>query len=128
MIISIVRNGQTLVPLTEFEGKTVVIKEWKDNRSGRQNRYWHGVVLPYWMEYTGHSKEEMKHWLKFTYGPMVVITVKRAFGESTLELPKATSDMTTKEMSAFIDACCIGYTEVTNGGKIPPAPYDDSND
>jgi hypothetical protein len=120
VIISLIRNGMPLVPLHEFEGKQVVIQQWSGTRSNQANRYFHGVVIPAWMDYTGYDKEAMKHWLKYMYAPTVSICIDGKWIDS----PKSTAEMTVKEMMVFIDTCIREAAE--HGIHIAPPPYNDS--
>lgn len=118
MIISIVKDGQTLVPLHQYEGKQVQIKEYRKSRSLDQNAYFHGPVLKYICEHTGDERLWMKYYLKARFAPVIVVSVD---GE-TKEYPKNTSDMNVKEMSKFIDDC-VRFAATELSVTIPPPPY-----
>ena len=111
-----------LVPLHEWEGKQVVIKEWSGTRSEQASRYFHGPVVKGWMAYMGYAKEEMKYLLKHWYGPKITIKIKH--GGQTIELPKSTADYTSKEMCELVQTCIIEGAK--HGIYIAPPPYDDS--
>jgi len=49
-----------------FKGEevTVTVRKRRSKRSDRQNRYWHGVVVPTLAEHCGYTKDEMHEALK----------------------------------------------------------------
>jgi ribosomal protein L39E len=78
----------------------IEIKEDKDKRSNRQNRYFHGVMLPILSEHTGYTTNEIKALLK---GMFLTYTIELKGLE--FELIKSTSDLDTKEMEEFLEKC-----------------------
>jgi len=99
-----------------FEGQKIEIAIQKKStaRSGRQNRYFHGVVCKYWGEYVGHDIETMKGVLK---GKFLKRSVMMKGKE--VEFIRDTSSLTVAEMKEFIDQCVMLAIEY---GIVIPSP------
>jgi hypothetical protein len=74
------------------------IKQYRENRSANQNRYYWGVVLEYLTE-TGFTKEEMHEVLKRQINPVV----KTLNGKDHL-VGGSTAEMNTAEMEVYLEA------------------------
>jgi hypothetical protein len=94
-----VRLNETLKGLKPIPYR-VEIKVDRDKRSNRQNRYFHGVMLPILSEHTGYTPNEIKALLK---GMFLTYTIELKGLE--FELIKNTSDLDTKEMEEFLEKC-----------------------
>jgi hypothetical protein len=94
-----VRLNETLKGLKPIPYR-VEIKVDMDKRSNRQNRYFHGVMLPILSEHTGYTPNEIKALLK---GMFLTYTIELKGLE--FELIKNTSDLDTKEMEEFLEKC-----------------------
>jgi len=85
---------------------TLTIEEYKKPRSSKQNRYYHGVVLPMvklgLMDRTGEivSLEEVKTFLSYKF-----ITREVADPDSgeVYKIARGTSDLSTKEFNKFTE-------------------------
>jgi len=82
--------------ICSLEGKrvNVVVKRYRTDRTLKQNSYYWGYVVQPLAEHLGYTKEEMdyiyrKHFLMITKN-----------GE---EIPRKTDELTTTEMSSFIE-------------------------
>jgi hypothetical protein len=106
-----VKGGELLLPskalarLQAFEGKAVAVDldEWSDSRSGRQNRYYWGVVVP-------HSVEALRYlWgAKLTKQAAAdalrtMFLGKQTFGCGKVEVVRSSAGLTMAEFSAYID-------------------------
>ena len=104
------QNWETLEALKELEGKRVEVslKAWKNTRSDRQNRYWHGVVIHNVMLAfidngikligTGkkaHSQAHMAMRIKF-------LMEEVEFNGVIMNIPGSTTDLTMDEFSDLI--------------------------
>jgi hypothetical protein len=67
-------------------------------RSSNENRYFHGVVLELLSDFTGHTTEELKLYLKRKFG---WIETKQVMG-MTVEVPMSTADMNTADFEKFM--------------------------
>ena len=93
-----------------FEGKTVelTIRRATKQRSGNQNRYYWGVIVPIWqnlllVEWGELRNKEYTHeFLKANCGYLE--RVNEATGE-ILRVPKSTSENTTVEQEEYHTAC-----------------------
>lgn len=83
------------------EGTYVVsIKKLREKRSDRQNRFWHGVVIPAFAEHCGYEFEDMKDALALELIPKEVVDVKT--GEYKT-VPGHTSELDVKEFNDLIE-------------------------
>jgi hypothetical protein len=74
------------------------IKEVKDSRSLRQNNFFHGPLVESFVQHTGDTDREFLKWrLKVKF-----LTINKGHKR---ERVKNTSELSTKEMSDFIDQC-----------------------
>ena len=78
----------------------IEIKEYRKKRSLDQNRYIHAVPFPIMMEHTGYTLDELKREL---CGLFMGTEKYEIFGEERERPIKTTSQMTTKEMTDFIE-------------------------
>lgn len=72
----------------------------REKRSGQQNRYWHGIVVPLFAEHCGHDVREMKDILALELLPKEIVDLKT--GEVRI-VPGHTSDLNTKEFNELIE-------------------------
>ena len=78
----------------------VTICEYRKKRSNEQNAYIHAVPFPLMMEHTGYDLDELKREL---CGLFMGTEKYEIFGKERERPIKTTSQMTTKEMSDFIE-------------------------
>src|SRR4051812_19465316 len=72
----------------------VEVRTTKPQRSGAQNRYWHGVVVPLFAEHCGYELAEMKDVLALKLIPKEITNMDT--GEVTI-VPGHTSDLNVKD-------------------------------
>ncbi len=89
----------------------VIIRKHRKTRSGEQNRYHHGCVIPLLAEHCGYEMEEMKDALKFKF--------LRTHDDGNLPTVRRTRDLTTAEMTNFIEQCRRLGAEM---GCVIPSP------
>jgi len=99
------RNWETLESLKDLEGKRVevTLKEWKNTRSNRANRYYWGVVIPsvfkafadVGIKLVNHEQAHEAMRIKFLMEEIQV-------GEESFRVPKSTSRMKTDEFANYI--------------------------
>lgn len=83
------------------DGAVVVeVKTAKTPRSGAQNRYWHGVVIPLFAEHCGYELPEMKDALALKLIPKEVTDMDT--GEVHI-VPGHTSELSVKEFNDLIE-------------------------
>jgi hypothetical protein len=84
------------------KGSTVVVsvKVERQTRSARQNRYWHGVVVPLFAEHCGCDTDDMKDILALELLPKEIADI--ATGEIR-KVPGRTSALNTKEFNDLIE-------------------------
>lgn len=75
-------------------------KAYRPSRSSAQNRYWHGVVVPAFVDRCGYTFTEAKDALALELIPREVVDVKT--GE-VKTVPGHTSDLNTKEFNELIE-------------------------
>lgn len=68
------------------------------SRSSNENRYFHGIILPMLSDFTGHTAQELKLFLKKEFG---WIETKQVMGK-VVEVPMSTAQMTTTEFEKFM--------------------------
>jgi len=96
---------------------TMTIEEYKKPRSTKQNRYFHGVVLPMCklgiMDSTGEivTLQEVKDLLRSLF--IVREIIDEETGE-VLRVPRGTSDLSTIEFNEFIERIQHWGTEYLN--------------
>jgi hypothetical protein len=86
--------------VASLDGKEIelTLRKFRKQRSGAQNRYLHGVVIPLLAEHCGYDAEEMKAALKMRF-------LRAHDGEKEgLPRTRSTSDLSTEEMTEFIDS------------------------
>jgi hypothetical protein len=75
----------------------LLLRRYRRRRSPNQSKYLHGVVIPVLAEHCGYDPEEMKTALKLRF-------VRDGDGEvNGLPRVRSTADLTTAEMTEFID-------------------------
>ena len=107
------KANQLLKQLIEGK-KRIEIVEFKEKRSGNQNRYLH-VLLTYFMNETGYSMEDTKQLLKGMAG--------LTYEVEGFTMYKSTTDMNTKECSDFCEFIRSKYQEQFNGYLPTPEEY-----
>lgn len=82
-----------------LEGKPVelILRRHRVRRSGDQNRYFHGVVLPLLAEHCGYECDEMREALKIKF--------LSTHTDGDLPSVRSTADLTTAEFAEFTDQC-----------------------
>jgi hypothetical protein len=78
----------------------VELKQYRENRSANQNRYYWGVVLEYLTE-TGFTKEEMHEVLKRKFNP--VVKTLKGTGEEWV-VGGSTTELDTSDMEDYLEA------------------------
>jgi len=99
--------------LQRLEGKEIelTLRRYRRQRTPNQNRYLHAVVIPVLAEHCGYDAEEMKTALKLRF-------LRDGDGElKGLPRVRSTADLTTAEMTEFIDNIRRLATEM--GCSIP---------
>lgn len=82
----------------------VEIKRYTENRSGNQNRYYWGVVIQMFSEYSGFFPDEVHELLKNKF-----LKYDKAFkdtGES-VTISRSTTDLDTWEFEQYLEQCRI---------------------
>lgn len=98
----------------EFE---VIIKLHKSNKTLEQLGYYWGVVIKYFMDWTGHDKVECDQILKET----CAIPHNFTFNGIDFVARASIAKMKTKEMSEYIDRCVVFLA--SEGCMVPPPHY-----
>lgn len=78
----------------------ITVKVLRETRSSRQNRFWHGVVIPLFAEHCGYEFEDMKDTLALRFIPKTL--VDRETGEERI-VPGHTSALNVKEFNDLIE-------------------------
>jgi hypothetical protein len=83
------------------EGDSVVIRiePAAKQRSIKQNAFWHGTVIPAFVEHCGYEFAEMKRVLALE---LIPVTVHKLDG-STVTVPGHTADLSTTEFNDLIE-------------------------
>lgn len=83
-------------------GKAVIVSVSvaRDRRTSRQNRFWHGVVVPLFADHCGYEFDEMKAALALKLLPREVADMDT--GEVRV-VPGHTSELNTKEFNDLIE-------------------------
>lgn len=68
-------------------------------RTGPQNRFWHGVVIPAFADHCGYRVEEMKEVLSLQ---LIPVTVRGFDGHETV-IPGHTADLTVEQFNDLIE-------------------------
>ena len=86
-----------------LEGKEVslVIEEWKKNRSDQENSYYWGVPIKLISEHTGYSKDETHELLKSLFLKKK-INVKVKKGSERHTIVQSTSKLSTKRFEEYM--------------------------
>ena len=99
------RNWETLDALKELEGKRVEVslKEWKNTRSNRANRYYWGVVIPSVFKAFAEmgiklvNQEQAHEMMRIKF-----LMEEVQIGEESFRVPKSTTKMKTDEFANYI--------------------------
>lgn len=85
--------------IASLDGKPVelILRRHRVQRSGNQNRYFHGVVLPLLAEHCGYECDEMREALKIKF--------LSTHTDGDLPSVRSTADLTTAEFAEFTDQC-----------------------
>ena len=75
----------------------VIIQKPKQDRSNKQNRYYHGVVLDYISDHTGYETHEVHEEMKRMFNP---VPSKFSLGET---VGGSTAKMSTTEFNEYIE-------------------------
>jgi len=94
----------------------VTIKEYKTSKTLEQLGYYWGVIVPYFMEWSGHTKSECDQILK----EKLVVPQEFIFEGDVYEVRPSIAKMKVNEMSAYIDQCIIF---LASQGCAVPHPY-----
>lgn len=78
----------------------IEIKEYRKDRSGNQNRYYWGVVIKEWCNYTGYAADEMHEVLKAKFNPKELFF--KNSGEA-IKIGGSTAEMDTLEFENYLD-------------------------
>jgi hypothetical protein len=77
----------------------IELKEYRDNRSNRQNRYYWGVVLKVLSDYTGFTQDEMHEELKKRFLSYFKVLPT---GEE-VKLTQRTANLNTEEFERYLE-------------------------
>lgn len=75
----------------------ITLRKRRKDRTSPQNRFYHGVVVKYLSEFTGHTAEEIHESLKHRF------LIER--GDEALPRVRSTSSLDTQEFARYIDDC-----------------------
>ena len=80
-----------------LEGKDIelTLRRLRMKRSGRQNRYYHGVVIATFAEYCGYEPAQLHEALKLRF---LVIDP-----EAALPVARSTTDLDTREFTEYVE-------------------------
>lgn len=87
----------------------------KDDEKGNQNGYYRGVVVPISAKFLGNSQEEMHEVFISAFAPYIYKTL----GDKKVAVKIRTSEMDTKQMAEFTEAC---RSEMAQQGCVIPDP------
>lgn len=116
---------QALTNFKRYEGKEVevTIHIWTGRRSQRQNRYWHGVVVPAvtecLLENYGEiitDKDEGHEVCKYMFHYKVIST-----GKKNHRIPRSTKNLKADEFARLIEKVNLWLTE---RGRYLPEPWE----
>ncbi len=102
--------------LKQFQTGTrlvVTVKKYVPKRSGRQNSYYHGVVVKMIADETGMTPEETHEGLKIKF-----LSVQH---DERLPTVRSTARLTTKEFMEYIDKITVWAAQFL--GLVLPDPY-----
>lgn len=98
--------------LTSLRGEVeLLVRKWKERRTGNQNRYYWGVVIPILCESIGYSNEEMHEAMKWKF--------LRNRDREKLPTVKSTSGLSTIEFNNYINEIVIWASQE---GIVIPEP------
>ena len=103
--------------LRRFEGEAVEVevRKRRSQRSGRQNRYWWGVLVPALADHTGYSKDEMHEALKAKF----LSTEDLSLGLTKIG---STAKLGTQEFADLVDRVVLWAAEALGVIVPPPKP------
>lgn len=97
------QNQQNILTrwLNNLIGKEVevIIKPWKNSRSGQQNKYYWGVVISMISEETGYTRDELHEFFKILF-----LSKSITIGEKEYKTSISTSKLKTDEFEDYIGA------------------------
>ena len=111
--------------LKAFEGKEVdlTVKLWTGRRSQRQNRYWHGVVVPSVIDCLTENygeivtdKDEGHEVCKYMFHYKTI-----SAGNNTHRIPRSTKNLKADEFARLIEKVNMWLTE---HGRYLPEPWE----
>lgn len=102
---------------TKDKSYEVIIKEYKTSKTLEQLGYYWGVIIPYFMEWTGNTKEECDQILK----EKLVAPQEFIYESDVYEVRPSIAKMKVNEMSTYIDQCIIFLS--SQGIAIPHPTY-----
>jgi len=108
---------QAFIKLEGEEVRISIEKPSKD-RTGKQNKYYWGVVLAYLADDTGHTTEEVHEEMKDKFLTREYVTV----GGLEHQIEKTTTTLTTKGFSDYIDQV-IAFCGIM-GISVPPPGHE----
>jgi hypothetical protein len=95
--------------------QTIEIKAFRKDRSGQQNKYYHGVVIKTISDYTGYHPSEVHALFKENLLPSKVVIL----GDKQVKITPSTTELSTLEMNAYIEQIAQFASE-SLGIFIPP--------
>jgi hypothetical protein len=108
------------------EARVVIgVKVCRPRRSDAQNRFWHGVVIPLFMDYFNQSRRDEEKWTFDDVKDVLarkLLPVKEVIdpvtGEVFYSLGK-TSDLNTKQFNELIERAQVWGAELTPSLYVP---------
>lgn len=105
-----VKNGELLIlskralqdHLATFEENTpldITVSRHRKDRSGKQNRYYWGVVLELISEHTGHTPEELHEIFKRKFLPPKIIKYR----DAEIRIPASTTEADTLAFTDYVE-------------------------
>lgn len=80
---------------------SITIKDWEEEKTWPQIKFFHGPILDAYMEYTGYSWDDSKYTLKKRYGVNKVVKDTQT-GKQEVEI-RSLADYSKPEMQTFFD-------------------------
>lgn len=92
--------------LRSQEGKPLelTVKPQRDDKTGQQLRYFHGVICKLLSDHTGYTLPEMKGLLK---GLFLTTYITSRVGCKEIPVVSSLADLTKREMTDFIEQCIV---------------------
>lgn len=82
-------------------------------RTSPQNRYYWGVVLAMFAEFTGHTDKEIHAWMKSEF-----LTYDEPFRDKVLHITRSTADLSTVEFEEYLSDCRM-FMSLEYGCTVP---------